>query len=432
MSILSTRGMMSSLTNVFGVRAVRTAAIGVSAALALTVSASGCSMFVSHEEVALYRRIRTESDANTRLVAMADYATRYGDGAWIASIRAEREANEGQTWASNNASPEGLTFYLNAYPDGTYVEQARARQTALAQVSTGREEVEQREEALAQQTAAQQADERRQWVTRAAQFWMRTLVGVRNYGSPIPQVARLNPEFSRAFGAAPAPQCTPTRCLKHYHAHYAVPVPGGNRLEREMHLVLRVGLEEGRVERIEVLMPNHGFSRWFELENRTIVIDEDPEARLAAIEWVLQRIEPVLAEVATGSRAIDFIPEPVAPVGESSPIESDEADTTTSMDGSSDGAPAPTPAAGGETPAGGEGEGDASLEQLMTGAVGEEHTATEQTTEQTTETTQEVVYPLGLRALQRGTTRIVIFAAGDGDYGDAYDGFFVERVRDGE
>jgi hypothetical protein len=202
-----------------------------------------------------------------------------------------------------------------------------------------------------------------------------------------------------------------------------------------MHLVLRVGLEEGRVERIEVLMPNHGFSRWFELENRTIVIDEDPEARMAAIEWALQRIEPVLAEVATGSRAIDYIPEPVVPVGESSPIESDEADTTTSMDGSDDGAAAAA-GGGGEAapsgdaaPAGGEGV-DPTLEQLMTGAVGEAQTGTEQQTEQQTEETQTVVYPLGLRALQRGNTRIVIFAAGDGDYGDAYDGFFVERVRD--
>jgi hypothetical protein len=422
--------MLSTLTNVLGVRAVRAAAMGVTTAV--TLSVAGCSMFVSHEEVALYRRIRTTTDSNQRLVAMAEYARDYGSGgAWISNVRAEREANEGQIWATNNASPDGLAFYLQAYPDGTYVEQARARQTALAQVSTGREETQQREQELAQQTAASQAEERRQWVTRASQFWMRTLVGVRNYGSPIAQVARVNPEFSRAFGAAPAPQCTPTRCLKHYHAHYAVPVPGGNRIEREMHLVLRVGLEEGRVERIEVLMPNHGFSRWFELENRTIVLDEDPEARMAAIEWALQRIEPTLAEVATGSRAIDFIPEPVTPVGESSPIESDEADTTTSMDGSSDGA-APAPAPAGDAAPSEGGEGDATLEQLMTGAVGGEQQTTEQSTEQTTEEQQTVVYPLGLRALQRGTTRIVIFAAGDGDYGDAYDGFFVERVRDGQ
>lgn len=405
-------------------RLVRVAALGVG----LGVAASGCSMFVSHEEIALYRRIRTTTESNARLVAMAEYATQYRDGAWISNIRAEREANEGQTWAANNNSAEGLAFYMQAYPDGVYVEQARARQTALQQVSTGREETEARQAELEAQQTQHQAEERRQWVTRAAQFWVRTLVGVRNYGSPIAQVARQNPEFSRAFGAAPAPQCTPTRCIKHYHAHYAVPVPGGNRLEREMHLVLRVGLEQGRVERIEVLLPNHGFSRWFELENRTIVIDEDPEARMAAIEWALQRLEPTLAEVATGARAVDFIPEPIAPVGQSSPLQSGEADTATSMDGS-DAPPTPTPTGGA---GGGGAEVDSSLEQLMSGAVTEQQTQSGESTGEQVAEEQSVIYPLGLRALQRGTTRIVIFAAGDGDYGDAYDGFFVERVRDGQ
>jgi hypothetical protein len=415
-------------------RIVRAAAFASGMSLSLGALA-GCSVFASHDEANLYRRIRTSTDQDQRMVAMADYAQRFPGGAWIEGVRAERQANENQVWAGHNASADGLAFYLAAYPDGTYVEQARARQAALQTVSSGREEAEQRQEELQQQRAQETAEERRQWVTRAAQFWVRTLVGVRNYGSPIAQVARQNPEFSRAFGAAPAPQCTPQRCIKHYHAHYAIPVPGGNRMEREMHLVLRVMMDGGRVERIEVLMPNHGFSRWFELENRTIVLDEDPEARMAAIEWALQRIEPTLIEVASGSRAIDYIPEPIVPVGESSPIESEEADTATSMDGSDAPAAAPqaSPAEGEAPPAG----GDPTLEQLMSGAVGDG--AAGGTTGDTTggfesggEEQQTLVYPLGLRALQRGTTRIVIFAAGDGDYGDAYDGFFVERVRDGQ
>ena len=66
----------------------------------------------------------------------------------------------------------------------------------------------------------------------------------------------------------------------------------------------------------------------------------------------------------------------------------------------------------------------------MSGAVGEEQT-TEVTPDSTTpETTEQtLVYPLGLRALQRGNTQIVIFAAGDGDYGAAFDGFYIERAE---
>jgi hypothetical protein len=41
-----------------------------------------------------------------------------------------------------------------------------------------------------------------------------------------------------------------------------------------------------------------------------------------------------------------------------------------------------------------------------------------------------LVLPIGLRALQIRNVRVVIFAAGDEDYGEAYDGFYIERVRD--
>lgn len=406
----------------------QTLTAGAGLVAALLGPASGCSTLASHDEARLYRTIRTSQDDHARLLAEADYVARYPGGAWIDVVQSNRTASEEQTWAASNASSDGLSFYLQAYPDGQYVEQARARQAALQTVTTGREEVEQHQEELHQQRAQDAAVERRQWVTRAAQFWVRTLFGIRNIGSPISQVARANPEFSRAFGAAPAPQCTPARCLKHYHAHYAIPVPGGNRLEREMHVVLRVMLDAGRVERIEVLFPNHGFSRWYELENRASVLDEDPEARLAAIEWAMQRIEPILNEVGAGARAIDLIPDPIAALGEAAPVESSDTDTAVSVDGSPEPAPE-TPATGGgsSTPA-----VDPSLEALMAGAAGGsvEQTESTETQVESTESEQSFVLPMGLRAVQRGNVRFVVFAAGDGDLGAAFDGFYLERARD--
>jgi len=393
----------------------------ISTGLAFSIIASssvGCSVFASHNEANLYRRIRNTPTSNERMTALAEYATGYPNGVWITEVASERQTSEAQVWAANNQSVDGLAFYVTAYPDGTYVEQARARQTALQTVTAGREQAVEHQEAHAEQTAAETADERRQWVTRAAQFWARTLIGIRNYGSPIGQVARANPEFSRAFGQAPAPQCTAERCVKHYHAQYAIPVPGGNRIEREMHVVLRVLLANGRVNRIEVLFPNHGFSRWYELENRTSVLDEDPEARLAAIEWALQRLEPIVAEVATGARAIDMIPEPIAPFGESAGGE----DTDTSTDVAT--APQDATPTQAQTPA-----VDPSLEALMSGAVVGEQTTEVTPGAQVEATEQTLVYPLGLRALQRGNTQIVIFAAGDGDHGEAFDGFYIERAE---
>ena len=405
-------------------RFTRSIATGVVFSM-LASSVLGCSAFASHGEANLYRRIRTSPPSNERMAALAEYATNYPSGVWITQVSTERQSSEAQVWAANNQSIEGLALYMSAYPDGTYVEQARARQAALQTVTAGRVEAVEHQEQHAEQTAAQVAEERRQWVTRAAQFWARTLIGIRNYGAPIAQVARANPEFSRAFGQAPAPQCTAERCIKHYHAHYAIPVVGGNRIEREMHIVLRVLLGAGgRVNRVEVLFPNHGFSRWYELENRTSVLDEDPEARMAAIEWALQRLEPVIAEVATGARALDLVPEPIAPFGEAAPLESTSTDTATDATGEvENGTPQATPQEGTAS--------DPSLDALMSGAV-----AGEQTTEVAPDpggsveaTEQTLVYPLGLRALQRGNTQIVIFAAGDGDYGSAFDGFYIERAE---
>jgi hypothetical protein len=129
-------------------------------------------------------------------------------------------------------------------------------------------------------------------------------MGIRNYGSPIGAVARSNPEYSEAFGAAPELVCTPDHCLKHYHSHYAVPNPGSTRIERDIELFMRIHVaERGRVRRVEVLLLNRGFSRWYELENRALVEDIDPAARMAAIEWALGRIEPIVAELGAGGHA---------------------------------------------------------------------------------------------------------------------------------
>src|SRR4029077_21192738 len=108
-------------------------------------------------------------------------------------------------------------------------------------------------------------------------YWAKTLLSIGNWGAPIEQVARANPEFSRAFGRPPRPRCTSDGCVKYYESAYAVPVPGGTRIERVMRLILRLRMEGGQVVRAELLMPGAGFSRWQELEERRAVVDGDAE-----------------------------------------------------------------------------------------------------------------------------------------------------------
>jgi len=278
--------------------------------------------------------------------------------------------------------------------------------------------------------AAAQAEERRHWVSQATSFWARTLLGIRNYGQSIAQVARANPEFSAAFGQPPAPMCTPTHCLKHYHAHYAIPVPGATRIEREMQMFLRIRLENAHVERVEVLLPNMGFSRWYELENRTLVTDEDPAQRQQAMEWALQRLLPVITEAATGSHHVDVIPEPIESITASESAASETADEADADVSQEMGAAATTPDASPPSEGASASSGDQSLEELLAAAAGVDDS--QQTPVETAPEDSGVtmVLPVGLHAIQVRNVRLVVFAAGEGDYGDGFDGFYVERVRD--
>lgn len=397
--------------------------------LFVMLSLAGCSIVATHEEYSSYRAVRLAQNDDERLVAMASYAEHYPHGFWSGEISTQREAREQGVWLSGNSTQAGLEHYLVAYPDGTYAEQAHARLQAVSHVEEHREVEQEHVVAVQRVDAAQQAEERRLWVTQATTFWARTLIGIRQYGQPIAAVARANAEFSAAFGQPPAPMCTPTHCLKHYHAHYAIPVPGATRIEREMQLFLRINLEAGRVERVEVLMPNMGFSRWYELENRTLVTDEDPEQRMQAMEWALARLLPVIAEVATGAHSVDVIPEPIAPITATESAASETADEADAEVVQESGVVPQDVASADAAPDTSAVTTDTSLEALLAAAAGtdEQQAQVEALPEDTGVT---MVLPVGLHSIQLRNVRIVVFAAGEGDYGDGFDGFYVERVRD--
>ena len=388
---------------------------------------SSCAMFSSHEEVAAWRSLRENQNEETRLVALSEYARAYPAGAFIAEANMELAAHEENVWETGNGTREGLQYYLATYPTGTYRSQAEERLDALSTVVERRAVEESHVDEMEAARAAEASESRRLWAGRAVEFWARNLIAIRNFGSPISAVARANPEFSRAFGEEPAPLCTPTSCIKHYHGHFAIPNPGGTRIERDMHMYLRLTLgERGRVERSEVLMPAKGFSRWYEMENRVLVTDEDPEQRQAAIEWALARIEPIIAEVAAGGRPIDFMPDPITPISAA-----DRAASETAVDAGDD-APVAAPPPPAETVVAPVEETPTSeIDALLAAAAGG---AVEETPREETVVVEEeaasVVFPIGLRAITVRNVRVVVFAAGDEDYGEAYDGFIVERVRE--
>jgi hypothetical protein len=395
-------------------------------AAACAVAFAGCNTFATHSDYAAYRAVRLAQNDDERLAAMAHYIATNPNGMWAGEIRHEHEVREQGVWLSNNSTQAGLTRYLDLYPEGQFADQARARMTAVTHVEEHREVEQTHVVEVSREDAAAAAEERRHWVTRATQFWTRTLLGITNYGQPISQVARANPDFSAAFGQPPAPMCTPAHCLKHYHGHFAIPVPGATRIERDMNMFLRIRLDGGRMERVEVLLPNMGFSRWYELENRTLVTDEDPEQRQQAMLWALDQLMPTITEAAPGSRSVDVIPDPIESI-----TASETAETATAEE-DEEPAPAPTPSATPSSTSDAEAaeSGDASLEELLTRAAGPEESTETAQVEIAPADGGEIVLPIGLHAIQRGSVRFVVFAAGEGDYGNGFDGFYIERARD--
>ncbi len=397
------------------------------AAGAVSITIASCATVASHDEYASYRSLHLAHEQNERLEALARYAERFPTGLWIEEVRSERNAKEPEVWASHNATPEGLQFYLAVYPDGTYVQQAQQRLAALSTVHVRREVEQEHVQELHQEQRQQASEDRRLWVTRAVQFWTRILLGVRNYGQSIGQVARANPDFSQAFGQVPAPLCTPTSCIKHYHARYAIPVPGATRIEREIHVFLRILLEQGRVQRVELLIPNKGFSRWYELVHRTVVTDEDPEQRQAALTWALEQLEPVMAEAFAGAQTVDVIPAPISPISASAQAASAAPGESEQM------APEASPpvASSEDASRSEEPEAQTEIDELLSQAVGPDaQSGTPTMEEEPPPDISALTLPIGLRAAQRGNVRMVVFAAGDEDYAEGYDGFYIEIARD--
>lgn len=410
------------------------------------VASSGCALIATKSEYADYRAVRVAESDRDRLVAMQAYVENNPRGYWYEEFASERSSREAEIFESGKTTREGLEFYLAAYPQGAYVEQARPRLAALQAVQGRRENEADRAREAQANRRQQREEQRRTWVTRAIGYWTRTMLGVQNWGSPIADLARGNPAFSRAFGENPRPRCTATECDKFYQNAYAIPVPGATRIDRTIQIVLRLRMEAGNVERAELLLPSHGFSRWYEMENRVAVTDEDPTQREQVIAWVLERLVPVVTTGLTGAQPLEGIT--LSPIEELA-FTPEGTRTGTSTPGSGgaadeedddDEAPQTTPPAATSTATAPAATAtptttDATVDQLLATATGTSvqtpvaEAPAAVATEPAVEAPPAPVAPALARAFTNGNLRVVIFSASEEDYGTAHDGIYIERIR---
>jgi len=342
--------------------------------LVALVALSGCSIFASKGDYRAYRQLQMADNDQDLARAQSAYMDTNPNGAWSSEVGGARTESESQRYQENNSSSDGLRFYLEVYPEGTFSEQARLRLGALEQVE-GRREVERENQAeVRREQRRDAAEERRTWAARAVGFWTGLLGGLEQWDTPISNVAQNNPEFSRAFGGEPRPRCSRTDCIKYYRLEFGIPVPGRTLINGLMEIYLRLRMRDGNLYRVEMLMPNRGFSRWFELENRRPVADMDPDSRNEALTFALERVLPFIESATTGAERIDMIPDPIEAL-QTQASEAAEAGPEENADGA-------------EEP--------------------------------------EFIIPIALEARRAGDLLFVIFSASPDDEGDAYDGLYIE------
>ncbi len=338
--------------------------------------AAGCSLFAPKADYRAYRQVELAENEHDRSLAIAQYLQQHPEGQWSAQLAAEHTSREAAVFDTNKNTADGLRHYLSLYPEGSFVAQAEQRLVALDRVAENREGEQETAREVRRERREDQLEERRRWGTKAITFWSEILLGVNNWGSPISEVAAQNADFNQAFAADPRPNCNAQECVKFYSLDFAIPIPGRTRLDRNLQILLRLRFADGqRLTRAEMLLPQRGFSRWYELEHAgALVEDADPDQRQVAVEWALERLIPIVREYAPDARGVDVVPEPIDPV------------TVTDGGGAPEAAP--------------EGE--------------------------------ELVLPLALAGLSTGELRTVVFAAADDDYGVAHDGFFIELIPEEE
>lgn len=275
--------------------------------LATCVALAGCATVASHDEYDQYRAVRLSGSRSARLGAMQRYIEAHPRGFWADELRGERGALDDEVWEDCRADRAGLERYLSLFPRGNHAAMARQRLRGLAHNEQAAAEANERWLAAADRR-------RRERATRTVTRWTTTLVGLDGFGAPMADVAARNPRFAESFGEAPAPTCSPSECLKRLRMRYAIPVPGATRIERELEVIVRLSLERGQLRRAEILMPGRGFSRWYEMEHRTVVTDEDPAQRATAWEHALSRIVPAIETRAGDLAEVDAASEPLAPL----------------------------------------------------------------------------------------------------------------------
>ena len=363
------------------------------AALAL----AGCQTLASHGEYESYRSVREADNERAQLAAMRDYVQANPEGLWRERVQGERDAREEGVWTRALGSVDGLLFYQEVYPDGRHYDEASERVAALRH---GRSTIV----GIGNGRDARLAERRRTWGERTLTRWLGSMASITALGAPAREFTRDNGEFLEAFTGDH--RCGEGYCVRTERERYHLAVPGATRIDRELAVEIRTRHERGRVTRVELVMPERGFTRWYEMANGELMNDHDPEARRQSVAWASERLAAVLARTWPGAERIGDRAPALAPLLEEATAE-----------------PAPeTP----DTPNDTDADPRTELEELMHGAAPiTPEDAPDAPGAASAEPEAEPVLPRTVLALRRGDLRLFVIASAED--GDGYDGIVLSR-----
>lgn len=295
---------------------MRSTRLGV--ALLLVVQLCGCAIFASKQELQLVNRLRDESDPLIRAEVLGEYDTRYREagrlGDRVTPMRNEIDEGYWEYVVNTGLQENEVSSYLASFPEGAHAAEAQRRVDQLRYFAERDAQLRQ-EQLDREEVERQRLDEERQrqveWVRGALDRWLNVALTVPRWGTTVPALGALHPQFNELWTGDPAPECVGDTCRRTVVGNYYFARAGATRVDRNITIVLEVDTRGGRVYQLTAYYSGRGFVDWLELSSEELIEEETLEQRETARDAMLAMFQAAVDSHCTGASEVEVDDESV-------------------------------------------------------------------------------------------------------------------------
>lgn len=256
-------------------------------AIGLAGCAPAARLIGDPAEYRAYRETRARYTTEQRLVAATKYLEAYPEGAYAGEVRARFEVEEAAFYDAQSKTSDDLEWYLHVLPDGPHAQQAHL---TLSQTSL-QEHAEAHDELLTagrnQERRLKRASRSRTDVTDTFNRWVTAFSTVTSWGRP---TSALPGDMTSDFRRPPdAGRCNDIVCTRVEAIPFQVPIAGGGLDERAAVYEVLFTLDNGGVRMLTLRGPAL-FSRVFEASRGKPVEPDEQTARAEAVSYALDLV----------------------------------------------------------------------------------------------------------------------------------------------